>query len=265
MKRFFSKLFACVGLIALFAFIYSLDTYCDTIKFKIVATNPSSVKRQRVPIKIYLPEEVTQEDIYDLAGLKLEYDAERSLYYVYSNDLILDARKIRIFQVEVNDIWLIAPENIDSIGKRIKYLVQALEETEYGERVQEIAKEFEFLSSNIIKTQNDDSMSRSQHIGVYRTNDRSLSQLKDRVVELERILQRELGPLTPDLLAKTKFKTESPTKTATWIAIFAIIFFLLLISAIVFITWYNQGKATDKIMAEAKKSSFLDLGKDKKE
>ncbi len=261
MKRFFSKLFVCVFLVALCTFIYSLNSYCDTIKFRIVAANPSAVKKQRVPIKIYLPEEVTQEDIVDLAGLKFEYDSEKSLYYVYKDDLILDAKKMRVFQVEVNDIWLVPLEDVDSVGKRVKYLLQALEGTDYGEQVQSLTKEFELLSSKISTSQNDDSLSRSQHIGIYRINDRHLVQLKEKVVELERILQRELGPLTPDLLTKTKFKTESPTKTATWIAIFSIIFFLLLISAIVFITWYRQGKATEKIMADAKKSSFLDFGK----
>ena len=123
MKRFFSKLFVCVFLVALCTFIYSLNSYCDTIKFRIVAANPSAVKKQRVPIKIYLPEEVTQEDIVDLAGLKFEYDSEKSLYYVYKDDLILDAKKMRVFQVEVNDIWLVPLEDVDSVGKSVKYLL----------------------------------------------------------------------------------------------------------------------------------------------
>ena len=251
----------CAGSILTALFIYSLPAWAQTITFKIVAANPSAVKSQRVPIKVYLPEEVKREDINDLAGLKLEYDAEKSLYYVYHDELVLQAQAVRTFEVEVIDIWRIPNEEISAVEKRVKYLVQALETGDYAERVKSIAKEFELLQTRIVTTQADDSLSRSQHIGVYRTNERSLAALKEKVVELERILQREMGPLTPDLLTKTKFQTESPTKTATWIAIFAIVFFLVLISAVVFITWYRQGKVTEKMMAEAKKSSFLEFEK----
>ncbi|MBN3039865.1 MAG: hypothetical protein JW867_01935 [Candidatus Omnitrophica bacterium] len=234
-----------------------------TIKFKVVAANPSQVKRQRVPIQVYLPEEVKPTDIIDLGGLNLEFDAEKSLYYVYNENIFLEPKEIRTFEVEINDIWLIPEGDIATLDTKVKYLLKAFEASEYEDQMKTIAEQFDLLSAEISKTQNDDGMSRSQHIGIFRTNSRALDSLKEKILEMERILQRQQGPLTPDMLAKTKFKTDAPTKTATWIAIFIIIFFLGLISVIVFFTWYRQGKATEKILAEAKKDAFVDFGEDK--
>ena len=61
-------------------------------------------------------------------------------------------------------------------------------------------------------------------------------------------------------------RSDFPTKTATWIAIFIIVFFLLLLSLVIFFTWYRQSKATEKIISEAKKTAFKDFedkGQDK--
>src|SRR4030042_4418374 len=81
--------------------------WAQTVKFRIITANPSSIRRQRVPIKVYLPEEVKPEDIMDLGGLALEFDPAQSLYYVFKDDLYLDPSKVSSYEVEVKDIWLI--------------------------------------------------------------------------------------------------------------------------------------------------------------
>jgi len=246
-------------------FSSGLYAQAASVRFKIIAANPSNVRKQRVPIKVYLPEEVKPQDIIDLGGMQIEFDAERSLYYVFRNDIILQAQEVRQFEVEINDIWLIPEDDIDTTAKKVDYLLKAFEGSEYEEQMKALAKEFETLADEIIKTQADETLSRSQHIGAYRTNVAALGHLKEKLLEMERILKLEQGPLTPKMLTKTRFKTDSPTKTATWIVIFVIIFFLGLISIIVFFTWYRQGKATEKILSEAKKSAFIEFGDKEKD
>lgn len=261
-KAFFIVL--CVSLLGILA---SNDLYAQTasVRFKIIAANPSNVRRQRVPIKVYLPQEVKPQDVVDLGGLQLEFDAERSLYYVFRNDIMLNAQEVRQFEVEIKDIWIIPQSDIDTVAKKVDYLLKGFEGSEYAETMKNLAREFATLAAEIIKTQNDESLSRSQHIGAYRTNEIAFAHIKEKLLEMERILKREEGPLTPKMLTKTRFKTESPTKTATWIVIFVIIFFLGMISIIVFFTWYRQGKATEKILSEAKKSAFIEFGDKNKE
>ena len=86
---------------------------------------------------------------------------------------------------------------------------------------------------------------------------------EEEIWEMERILQQIRGPLTPKMLDKTKFKTDAPTKTATWIAIFSMVFFLAILSAVVFFTWYRQSKTTDKVISDTRKSVYPEF-KDKK-
>ncbi len=252
----------------LLGILASNDLYAQaarsSIRFKIIAANPSNVRKQRVPIKVYLPEEVKPQNIVDLGGLQIEFDAERSLYYVYRNDIMLNAQEVRQFEVEITDIWNIPQGDIDTVAKKVDYLTKALEGSEYSDQMKNLAKEFTALSAEIVKTQTDESLSRSQHIGAYRTNSTAFASIKQKLLEMEQLLKRQEGPLTPKMLAKTRFNTESPTKTATWIVIFVIIFFLGLISIIVFFTWYRQGKATEKILSEAKKSAFIEFGEKKK-
>lgn len=248
--------------LVLLSIVYCLLSIAEAanIRFKIVAVNPSKVRAQRVPIKVYLPQEVKREDIVDLAGLNLEYDLTNSLFYVYKDDLYLEPAQTRIFEVEIKDIWVIPENTLKEVKDKINELLKIFEGTEYFEKMKDIAQRGEALLNEIVKSQSDESLSRSQHIGVYRTNVKALARLKEELSEMEKILQRERGPLTPQMLTKTKFKTESPTKTATWIAIFVIVFFLGILSVVVFFTWYRQAKATEKIISEVKKKSFLELG-----
>ena len=237
----------------------------DNLRFKIIAANPSKVKTQKVPIKVYLPEELKPEDVVGLGGLSLEFDSEKSLYYVYRNDVFLKPAEIRVFEVEVVDIWLIDEAGLGIVRNRLEFLLKVFEGSEYYVKMKDISTRGEVLLTEIVKNQKDEVVSRSQHIGIYRTNSKALARLKDEMEEMEKIIERESGPLTPKMLTKTKFKTDSPTKTATWIAIFVIVFFLGLVSVIVFFTWYRHSKSTEKIISEAKKSAFLEFGDKEKE
>ena len=227
-----------------------------SVRFRIIAVNPSGFKAQNVPIRIELPIEVKPQNISDLGGLDLEYDTSKSLYYVYSNEVRLKPKETRVFEVTVEDIWVIDKEELDTFGDKIATLAKYFVGSDYEERMNRIVEKSEVLFKEILSSQTDDSVSRAQHIGIYRTNRLSLAALKEEVDEMEKILQQMRGPLTPKLLQKSRFKSDSPTKTATWIAIFVMVLFLALLSAVVFFTWYRQAKATEKVISDAKKRAF---------
>ncbi len=245
-------------LISLFIVMVLLPFFlwADNLRFRIVAINPSQVRTQFVPVKVYLPQEVKPDDIVDLGGLNLEFDSQKSLYYVYKNGVTLKPRETRIFEVEIKDIWLIPQEELEAVKKRVDKLLLAFKGSSHYDDVESLSKRANSLISEIVKSQNDETISRSQHIGVYRTNVKSLARLKDEISDMEKLLETKSGPLSPDILAKTKFKTLSPTKTATWIVIFSIIIFIGLLSLVFFFTWYRSSRATHDIISEAKKISF---------
>lgn len=234
-------------------------SYAATVKFRVVALNPSKRKVQTVPVKIYLPQEVKPTNIIDNGGLNIDFDSQNSLFYVYKNDLELKPSETRIFEVEIDDIWIIPKFEMDGIKTRADNLAAAFKNTDYSDQASGLAQTTSALIEEINKTQVDEGVSRSQHIGIYRTNVKSLAKIKERIVDLEKILQdAESGPLTPDIFSKSKFKSKVPTKTATWLIIFSVIIFIGLLSLVFFFTWYQQSKISTRVISEAKEESFGD-------
>jgi hypothetical protein len=102
----------------------------------------------------------------------------------------------------------------------------------------------------------DEAVSRAQHIGIYRENLDVIVQIKEDIARLEKTLATAGGPLAPEILAKTKIKSESPSKTITWMIIFIIIIFIGLMAGVLFFTWHRQTRLTREELLAAKKSAF---------
>lgn len=247
---------SAVAAVLFLSFMAQGSAQSQTITFRIVALNPSKIKTQNVPVRVELPIEVKPKNVLDLGGLSLDFDPTRSLFYLYKDSVHLKPAQTRIFTVEMEDVWFIAKEELDNIKERTSSLLGLFANTQYSERMERLAGDADSLISEVISTQEDESVSRSRHIGAYRINTTVIAKLKEEIEEMERILKEETGPLTPDVFAKTGFKTKAPTKTATWLIIFAVIIFIGLMSLVFFFTWYSQSKVTHKVISEAKKDSF---------
>jgi len=249
------NIFLVVSFVILFGIIcYSV--LADTVSFRIVAVNPSKVRTQFARVKVYLPQEVKPKDVVSLGGLNLEFDSQKSLYYVYKNGVALRPSQTKIFVVEINDIWIIPKEEIDAVKERINKLLLAFKDTSHYDDAKKLSSRADDIIAEITKSQSDETISRSQHIGAYRTNIKSLARLKDEISDMEKLLETKSGPLTPDIFNKSKFKTLSPAKSATWIVIFSIIIFIGLLSVVFFFTWYRSSRSTRNIIADARKVSF---------
>jgi hypothetical protein len=186
----------------------------------------------------------------------LEYDSDKSIYYLYKSQVELAPSEIRVFEVEVNDIWIIPETTLSDLKKRVEFILARLENTEYYARGKEVADTIYPRLDEIAATQSDETISRSQHIGVYRQNLETLDQIKEDIARLEKILATAGGPLAPEMLSKTKIKSESPSKTITWLVIFTIITFVGLLGGVLFFTWHRQSRITREELLSAKKSAF---------
>lgn len=62
--------------------------------------------------------------------------------------------------------------------------------------------------------------------------------------------------MSPEMLSKTRIKSESPTKTMTWIVIFTIIIFIGLLAGVLFFTWHRQSRLAREELLAARKSAF---------
>ena len=236
--------------------VVSTSVEGGSVVFRIFAVNPSKIKPQKVQIKNYLLEEVKPRDIMDLNGLDLEYDAEKALYYVYKNDLELAPGEVRAFRVHVEDIWFIAQSTLTDLREHASGILARLEKSEYYDQAKAIADSIFSRLDYIATSQGDDSMSREQHIGLYRENVKTVDAIKEDLAKMEKILVTAGGPPAPEMLAKTNIKANSPTKTMTWIVIFLIVIFVGLLAGVLFFTWYSQTKISKEELLSARKSAF---------
>jgi uncharacterized protein YgiM (DUF1202 family) len=102
-----------------------------SIVFKSLITNPSSLISQTVPLKYYLPPEVREEDIISTDDdLTVKYDAEKDQYFV-EGEFTLAAGQTKTVSIQVNDIWVITEESVDSLRKQAEELSRPLEKTSY--------------------------------------------------------------------------------------------------------------------------------------
>jgi hypothetical protein len=236
--------------------IVSTSLQPGSVRFRIVAVNPSKTRTQKVQVKNYLPEEAKPKDVMDLGGLEIEYDSAKSIYYVYKNDVELAPGEIRAFEVEVEDIWNVPKNTVDDLRSRTDLILGKVKGTEYYDKAKEVADTIYPRLDEILTSQGDDAISREQHIGIYRQNLLTIDQIKEDLAKLEKMLATAGGPLAPEMLTKTKVKAESPTKTITWVVIFIVIIFVGLLAGVLFFTWHRQTRLTREELLAAKKSAF---------
>ena len=150
--------------------VVSTSLSTGSVVLSVVAANPSGVKPQKTEVKVYLPKEVTPKDIMDAGGLNVEFDATKSLYYVYKKDIMLAPKEIKVYKIEIEDIWMIPQSTLDILQLRSEKVEEAFIKTEHEEKVSALVATIAGRLKTIAETQEDANVSRERHIGVYRTN-----------------------------------------------------------------------------------------------
>jgi len=173
--------------------IISTSLQSGSVKFRIMAINPSKTRIQKVQVKKYLPEEVKPKDVMDLGGLELEYDAEKAIYFVYKNDLELRPSQVNVFEVEVEDIWMIHDAKIAELKKQTDEVLVLFEKSDSYAKAKEVTDTIYPVLEEMPKAQLDDTISREQHIGIYRQNMLNIQRIKEKLAELIEMLTPEQG------------------------------------------------------------------------
>ena len=236
--------------------IISESLQAGSVKFRIVVVNPSKIKVQTVKIKKYLPEEVQLKDIMDAGGLDLEYDSEKGIYYAYKNDVALQPGESRVFEVEVEDVWIIPETKITDLKKQVENALPRFKNTEFAARVEEMARTVPAVLEEMLKTQLDETVSREQHIGIYRQNLQTIKRVTEELARLDAMINPMKGTATPEVLEKSKFKINLPGKSTTWLIILVIIVFLGLLAGVFFFVWQAQMKSGQDAIKAAAKDAF---------
>lgn len=226
-----------------------------SVKLRVVAVNPSEAKSQIVPIKIYLPKEVIPDDIIDMGELKVGYDSSKSLYYAFNDKVELAPLETKIFEVHLEDVWRIEDEEIKKIDTQTDRALKYLKDTEYYDKAKELVENIQLRMKEIETKQSDESVSREEHIGVYRTNLKVMENVKEDVQNLEKMLQHAGAPPSIDFLKDTVFEEKKDLDRITaWKLILGIIGVLGITGLGFYLHWFILIKR-NRIVAKSGKSS----------
>ncbi len=230
-----------VALVLLAPWSASADTTeREPITMKVVAVNPSSEKVQTVPVKIELPQEVTPKDVLEKGELDLEFDEERSIYYVHKEAVQLQPKETRVFEVKVRDVWFVPEPELTSLKDYTNLLLGRLEKSDYAATAKQISSSILDRLQSIHTTQNDETLGRKTRIGAYRYHLQTIEQIKEDLARMEKLLTFVGGPPVPEMLEESPLKSDAPSRTTTWLVIFLIVIFLGLLGGQFFFTWHSK-------------------------
>lgn len=235
-----------------------------SVILKMQVENPSRTDSQTVPLKVYLPKEVSPKDIIDLGDLKLDYDPETGLYYVH-NSVGLEPGQSVVKKVEMADVWVFTEEQLNSFVNEAKEMASQLAGTPYAAEASAVVIGIEEKIQGILKRQEETVDRPSEHIRAYRQGISLINTIREDVTALDRLQQdtsggedQRKGPDSKDALAGLGNSDSripllgsggvpeggaplgrSISMTSAWRIIFAILGFLGILSAVFFMTWHR--------------------------
>ena len=229
---------------------------------KMQVANPSKTDGQAVPLKVYLPKEVSPSDIVDLGDLKLDYDPDTGMYYVHDN-VDLGPGESKVQKVEMKDVWVFTEDELSTFVNQAKEMAKQLEGTPYASEAAALLVGIDEKVQGILKRQSDTADKPSEHIRAYRQGISLLNTIRQDVDALEKLRQDTGGEgLNAAARGKqTAATTDSDARialpgsekgseegaplgrsismTAAWRLIFAILGFLGVLSLVFFMTWHR--------------------------
>ncbi len=157
-----------------------------SVVLKAVVLNPSETEKQKVPVELPLPREAGKKDVTELTeGLTILYDAEQGLYKVVG-EISLKPGEKKVVQVSMNDIWQIPKKDIQFQKGYLPSLLKALNTTKYAETARQVGDTIQSRLDNIITSQ-EEPVSPSKHIDIYRENLAYLDEVRKNVRFLEKL------------------------------------------------------------------------------
>ena len=223
----------------------------EPVTMKVVAVNPSADKTRTVPVRIDLPQEITPADVLDKGEMDLEFDTERSLYYVQKPEVQLAPKQTRVFEVVVRDVWFIPDEELEGLKGHTNLMLGRLENSEYYPFAKQLSGSILERLEAIQQVQNDETIGRKARIGMYRTNTQTLKVVKEDLARMEKLLSFTGGPPVPEMMKESPLKSDAPSTTTTWLVIFLVITFMGLLAGQFFFTWQRRVRAMPEFSGAA--------------
>lgn len=214
--------------------IFLCASYAEAnIVLRAIVANPSKATKRTIPFRAVLPKEIKPENVVDTGDLELAYDPKEGAYYVFK-EYELGPNEAVTIEIELEDVWKIAPKEISSLREEAGKLTKVLANTDYFERATYLKNSIESKLTQIEQTQSVTNANPGGYISDYRENLKLLDSVK------------------ADLAAAKTLVAEAKNiaPMVTWKLIVSIVIFLGILGLIFFIIWQRQIKSLSKLTDE---------------
>jgi len=188
--------FLAAGIIFL-ACVLCPGEVCADVAVKIVIANPSEEETQTVPVHYELPPGLERRDILDPAGLNVEYDMEKSMYYVYGS-LELEPKEVRTLKIIIRDVWTIPQEKIRDLYGILDNKINSLKGTVDEKTLKLIEEGLRGRLGAIERYQEDAADDIEKRMRMYSSNAERLQRIRKEIFLLDKVKEIQTGQTEPE-------------------------------------------------------------------
>jgi hypothetical protein len=197
-----------------------------SVVLKVAVVNPSPDMEKEVELNVPLPEEVGPDDILSLGDLELDFDNQKNVYYVHKK-FTLSPKGSIVREVEINDIWQVDKQELESIRAEAEKLWDVAKNSEYAPQASFLRNAIDSKLNQIIQLQEATTVTPQEHISNYRKN---LERLQEVRADLEN-------------LASVAGRVKPISGKVIWRLIIMVIGFLAIIAVIFMFVWNRYLKS----------------------
>jgi len=225
---------------------YLKDAECASVRMRIVVLNPSATLTQTKDVRTLLPKEITAKDIKDAGDVDMEYDNKEGSFVATKNGIVLEPGETKVFEILLDDVWMINEEKLDNMRKRTEKIVKGMRDTKAYERASLISEGMYAHMDQILRNQNNQNVTTNQHIAFFRDHVAMMEQLQKDMEELEKLLVTAGGTMSLDAVENADLNVKGPDVKTTWIIIFVVLIFIAILGAVFYFTWQGQAGTKGK-------------------
>lgn len=179
------------------------------LKLRVKAVNPRAVKQSK-EIRVALPPRVATNNVISLGGLDLGYDVKNGCYFVHKR-VELEAGQSAVFDVAIEDIWVMSEEDLDLLGNHAASMVAKLKGAPSHESAAALLEEIQRNLGEARERQTKYAIGGNvepvEHINAYEANLRTVARVKKDIGHIENLVLGT-GQDTGKLLGSSKIEAD---------------------------------------------------------
>lgn len=203
---------------------------------RITVRNQSPSETRKVALRRDLPPEIKAYDVLDGGGLEVATDPRTDTCYVFKNDLVLAPQETITFDVKIRDKWNVHRPRMESLLATARDIQARLGARAQVEAVRKALTETIAELEALLQEQGPTELN-EEYVAFYRRQAARVDALAERLARIEAILR----PV--DRTTRFGFRPKPPTEKTTWLIIWFILGFLLVLSLLFFFRWYGRTRA----------------------